>query len=147
MVHVVRKVYRGVRKVYHGVRKVYHSVKKVYHGVRMVWHGVRKVIMVPVRSSPVQSSTLWKLKESIFKGQSNIRTVATVTYKRLNKQSREYRALQIFQSMAGLGSLANLEFGNYQLVILNWGSVFLVLEIEDFPNPKNIISQQKITNW
>ena len=34
---------------------------------------------VPLRSSLVQSSTLQKLKESIFKGQSYIRIVATVT--------------------------------------------------------------------
>ena len=30
------------------------------------------------------------------------------------QQLPEYRAFQIFQSMAGLGSLANLEFGNWE---------------------------------
>ena len=86
--HGVRKVYHGVRKVYHGVRKVYHGIRKVYHGVRKVNHEARKV----------QSSTLQKLKESIFKGQSNIRILATVTTNQPTKQPRKYKAFQILQS-------------------------------------------------
>ena len=33
------------------------------------------------------------------------------------EETRKYRALQIFQSMAGLGSLVNLEFGNLNITL------------------------------
>ena len=69
----------------------------------------------PVQSSPVQSSTLQKQSVptdgptdnlSIFQGQSNIRTVTTVTHNQPTDQPtdqpREYRAFPIFQSIAGL---------------------------------------------
>ena len=91
----------GVRKVYHSVRKVYHGVRKVYHGVSKGYHGVRKVNL------------------STFQGQSNIRTVATVTHNRPTKEPREYRAFQIFQSIAGLGRIANLENGNEEMVLFS----------------------------
>ena len=36
-----------------------------------------------------------------------------MTNNRPTEQPREYRAFQIFQSIAGLGRIANLEYGNY----------------------------------
>ena len=96
--------------------KVYHGVGKVYYGVGKVNHGAS-----PVQSSPVESSKLQKQSVptdgltdslSIFQGQSNIRTVATVTDNQPNNQPREYRAFQIVQSIPGLGRIANLEYGN-----------------------------------
>ena len=67
-------VYHGVREVYHGVREG-QGVREVYHGVRKVYHGVNHQLLV-----------------SIFKGQSNIKTVLIVT----NKKPGDYSALQIF---------------------------------------------------
>ena len=86
------------------------------------------------------------------------------TTKNYNKQLPKYRAFQIFQSMAGLGSLANLEFGNNILYSLSAQSGKLIycwslinergLQCEDFKileattfkerSPRIVVSKYKI---
>ena len=90
--HGVREVYYGVRNVYHGARKVYRGVRKVYHNVRKVYHGVMKGY----------ASSKARVTSECQKCDGNQTT----------EQPSKNRAFQIFQTIAKLGSLANLEFGN-----------------------------------
>jgi hypothetical protein len=71
-------------------------ITDLINGVRKVTHGVRKVIQHP--------SSLDIL--IIFKGQSNIRTVATVTHKQTTKQPTNH---------------ANIEPSRFSDQWLDWG--------------------------